>query len=629
MCGIAGKYNLDGRPADAQLLSRMASLIRHRGPDDEGVYIDGPLGMTMRRLSIIDVASGHQPICNEDGSIWIVFNGEIYNYVELYAELVARGHRFKTQSDTEVIVHLYEEYGQECLQYLRGMFAFALWDAKARRLFIARDRLGKKPLFYALLPGRTFVFASELKALLQDGDVERSIDLEALNQYLGLLYIPAPACILKAVRKLPAGHFLVCDPDGVRVGKYWEIPLEQPAPPPDPLERFREILSDAVKIRLRSDVPLGAFLSGGIDSTTVVTTMAQQLQRPVVTASIGFKHEGYNELPHARAVAERLGTEHHERWVTAPSADLIDTILWHLDEPFADSSAIPTYFVSKAAREHVTVALSGDGGDELFGGYSRHRIEALEYRIRRAVGPLGAKMLGGIAGLLPSNLRGRNVLARVALADDEACARKFQADSHVPECKAELYSPALKAETASFDELAPFRQAFRLAEGLDPLSRIMFVDVKTYLADDILTKVDRMSMAHSLEVRVPLLDHKLVEFAVSLPPSLKVAGDVTKILLRQVLNGDTPQQVLTREKHGFISPIGQWLRGELAGYVEETLFSARARERGYFDAATVRRHWDEHRQGRRNREHEIWMLLGLEVWHRLYVDGATVEAPPR
>jgi len=382
-------------------------------------------------------------------------------------------------------------------------------------------------------------------------------------------------------------------------------------------------------LRLRSDVPLGAFLSGGIDSTTVVTTMASHLSRPVVTTSIGFEQAGYDELPHARAVARRIGAEHHERCVAAPSPELIDTVLWHLDEPFADSSAIPTYFVSMAAREHVKVALSGDGGDELFGGYSRHRIEGIEHGLRSALGPAGTRMLARTSGLLPSRIRGRNLLARLALSSEEACARKFQASSDVTELKPQLYSADLTAETAHIDELAPYRQAFRRAEHLDPMTRIMYVDLMTYLPDDILTKVDRMSMAHSLEVRVPLLDHKLVEFVMALPPSSKIKGRETKVLLRRALNGHVPPQVLTRPKHGFISPIGHWLRRELAVHVEDTLFSTRARQRGYFDPQVVRRHWDEHRDGRTNREHEIWMLMSLEVWHRLYVDGASVEAPPR
>jgi asparagine synthase (glutamine-hydrolysing) len=607
---------------DRHLLARMAKAMVHRGPDDEGAFVNGPFGMTMRRLSIIDLGGGHQPISNEDGSIWVTFNGEIYNYVELREELVARGHRFKTDSDTEVIVHLYEEHGEKCLSELRGMFAFAVWDEKARALLLARDRLGKKPLYYALLPGRALVFASELKAVLQDRAVERAIDLEALDRYVSFLYIPAPASIFKQVRKLPAGHYLVCTPRGIAVREYWDIPLaDGEARPQGVLQRFEELLAEAVRVRLRSDVPLGAFLSGGVDSSAVVATMARLLERPVVTTSIGFSEAGYDELPYAGLVARHVGSEHHERVVTSPSPELIETIVWHLDEPFADSSAIPTYFVSMAARERVKVALSGDGGDELFAGYSRHRIEGIEHAIRRTVGRLGGRGLTALASLLPPGVKGRNSLLSLTLPPEEACARKFYFTPQVPRLKAELYSPWLRAATAGFDALDPFKRAFRAAAAADPVTRILYVDIKTYLADDILVKVDRMSMAHSLEVRVPLLDHKLVEFVATLPPRWKLGGGTTKVLLRQALDGRVPPETLGRAKHGFISPIGRWLRGDLASYVEETLCSRRAAERGYFDPGAVRRLWTSYRREPGRFDHQLWMLLVLEVWHRRYLDA--------
>ncbi len=629
MCGIAGKYSLDGKPVDRALLHRMAQSMIHRGPDDEGTYVKGPFGMTMRRLSIIDLAAGHQPLCNEDASVWVTFNGEIYNYLELREELLARGHRFKTASDTEVIVHLYEELGQECVRRLRGMFAFAIWDEKARTLLLARDRLGKKPLYYAFRPGRALVFASELKALLQDETIDRTLDLEALDQYLSFLYIPAPASIFKDVKKLPAGHYLVCTPRGIAIREYWDIPLQREDRPPEEVpQRFEELLSEAVRIRLRSDVPLGAFLSGGVDSSTIVATMAKLMDRPVVTASIGFNETGYSELPYAGLVARHIRSEHHQRMVTSPSPELIQTLVWHLDEPFGDSSAVPTYFVSMAARERVTVALSGDGGDELFAGYSRHRIETIEHSIRRALGPLGGSGLARLSSLLPGRTKGRNSLLSLALSEEEACARKFYFTPHVPRLKADLYSPWFHDVAARFDPLAPFKRAFRNARTTDPLSRILYVDLKTYLADDILVKVDRMSMAHSLEVRVPLLDHQLVEFVATLPSTWKLNGRTTKVLLRSTVNGRAPRQAFDRAKHGFISPIGPWLQNELAGYVEETLFSRRAMDRGYFNPDALRRLWDDHRNGRRTVEHEIWMLLMLEVWHRAYVDQSPSIARP-
>jgi asparagine synthase (glutamine-hydrolysing) len=623
MCGIAGYYNLDGKPADRLLLSRMASTMVHRGPDDEGFYVGGPFGMTMRRLSIIDLGAGHQPLCNEDGSIWVVLNGEIYNYVELREELRARGHRFKTASDTEVIVHLYEELGEACVQPLRGMFAFAVWDERSQSLLLARDRVGKKPLYYAFRPGRALVFASELKAVLEDDAVDRAIDLEALDQYVSLLYVPSPASIFQAVRKLPPGHSLVCTPQGVTVKKYWDIPLPHDGLEPDEVpERFRELLTEAVKIRLRSDVPVGAFLSGGVDSSLVVAAMAKLMGRPVVTTSVGFRDAGYSELPYARIVARHIGSEHHERLVAPPRPELIETLAWHLDEPFADSSAVPTYFVSMAAREHVTVALSGDGGDELFAGYARHRNEGIEHAIRRTVGRLGGRALAQAAALLPDRMKGRNALRDLALSPEEACAKKFYFTRQVPRLKGALYGPRLWEAAATFDPLAPFRRAFRQAEGTDPVSRILHVDLTTYLCDDILVKVDRMSMAHSLEVRAPLLDHKLVEFVASLPPAWKLKGGITKVLLRTVLDGAVPREAFDRPKHGFISPIGGWLRHDLAGYAEDTICSRRATERGYFDPKAVRALWTAHRDGRGNFEHEIWMLLMLEVWHRTFVDRA-------
>jgi asparagine synthase (glutamine-hydrolysing) len=627
MCGIAGKYSLDGAPVDRALLSRMAGAMVHRGPDDEGFYIGEAFGMTMRRLSIIDLGAGHQPLCNEDGSIWVVFNGEIYNYLELREDLSARGHRFKTASDTEVIVHLYEEMGADCVQPLRGMFAFAVWDERARSLLLARDRLGKKPLYYALRPGHALVFASELKAVLEDESVTRTLDLAALDQYTSLLYIPSPASIFREVRKLPPGHYLVCTARGVTVEKYWDIP----APPADLRladvpERFGELLTEAVRIRLRSDVPIGAFLSGGVDSSLVVAAMAKLMNRPVVTTSVGFPDSGYSELPYARLVARHIGSQHHERMVPAPTPELIADLVWHLDEPFADSSAVPTYFVSMVAREHVTVALSGDGGDELFAGYGRHRVEVIEHRLRRGAGALAGRGLARAAGLLPDGTKGRNILLDLGLPAEEACARKFYFSPRVPRLKADLYSPWLRAETERLDPLVVFKRAFRRLQSVDPLNRILGVDLGTYLCDDILTKVDRMSMAHSLEVRAPLLDHKLVEFVATLPPVWKLSRGITKVLLRRALDGAVPREAFERPKHGFVSPIGRWLRHELAGYVEDTICSRRATERGYFDARAVRALWEAHRRGQ-DFAHEIWMLLVLEIWHRTFVDRASDRRP--
>lgn len=627
MCGIAGKYAFDGAPVEADLLRRMASTMLHRGPDDSGLYVDGAFGMTARRLSIIDLSTGHQPLANEDGTVWATLNGEIYNFVELRDELRARGHRFRTGTDTEVLVHLYEERGDRFAEALRGMFGCAIWDRRTRTLILARDRLGKKPLYYAEIDRQGLVFASELKAVLEDEAVDRAIDLAALDQYVSFLYIPGPASIFQQVRKLPAGHVLVCTPQAITVKSYWDIPLPDGLPHPGEVEskaqvveRFRELLREAVRIRLRSDVPLGAFLSGGVDSSAVTSSMAEQLGRPVVTASVGFDEDGYSELPYARAVARKVGSSHFERTARAPSPELIEKIVWHLDEPFADSSAIPTYCVSMAAREHVTVALSGDGGDELLAGYSRHRVEILEHRLRRTLGPIGARSLGRLAAIAPQGVKGRNALQRLSLEPAEACAQKFYFAPYVPGLKRVLYNPWFEAAAACADPLAPFKRAFAHAAAADPLSRILYVDLKTALVDDILVKVDRMSMAHSLEVRAPLLDQELVEFVAQLSPRWKLGGKTTKVLLRSVLNGAVPREAVDRPKHGFISPMGEWLRGPLAPYVEETICSPRAASRGYFAPETVRDLWNTHRAGGANFEHEIWMLLVLELWHRIFLE---------
>jgi asparagine synthase (glutamine-hydrolysing) len=621
MCGIAGRLSLDGRPADRALLHAMADVMRHRGPDDEGVYVDGGFGMIMRRLSIIDVAAGHQPLANEDRSVWTIFNGEIYNHPELREQLMARGHQLRTSTDTEVIVHLYEELGPRCVDALRGMFAFAVWDERAQSLLLARDRLGKKPLYYAVVPGRALVFASELKAILEDETVDRTIDLEALDQYASLLYIPAPRSPFVAVRKLPAGCVLHATASGISVRRYWDVPAAPTARPVEP-ERFGQLLDEATRIRLRSDVPLGAFLSGGVDSSAVVATMQRFLPAPVMTTSIGFDSAGDSELPYADLVARHVGANHAAATIGAPSPALLERLAWHLDEPFADSSAVPTFFVSRAARERVTVALSGDGGDELFAGYSRHWLEHIEHRIRALAGRATAAVAAA-GGMLPAGVKGRNTLMNVGVPPDEACARKFYYDPSAPAVKRALYSPAFRELHASFDTLEPFKRAFREAPTADPLSRILYVDLKTYLCDDILFKVDRMSMATSLEVRAPLLDQDLVEFAITLPVSAKLAGRGTKRLLRDHLAALVPREAFERPKHGFVAPIGRWLRHDLDDFVQDTVCSDRARGRGYFDHRAVRDLVDAHRRGSPrcpDPPHAIWMLLMLELWHRVFVD---------
>lgn len=618
MCGIAGKFNLDGRPADEGLVTQMARLLSHRGPDEEGVYVSGPVGLANRRLSIIDLDTGRQPIANEDGTVWVVLNGEIYNFVELRSLLEGKGHRFKTRTDTEVIVHLYEECGVGLLDHLRGMFAFALWDQRRRQLLLARDRLGEKPLFYADIPGKSLLFASELKSLLADRELALSLNPAAVDQFLSFLFIPAPASIYNEIKKLPPAHYLLCTERGVSVREYWDVPL-----PPEGDEdcvdepRLRDCLKEAVRMQLRSDVPVGAFLSGGIDSTAVVDAMVESLGPGIVTCSVGFAEEGYSELPYASMVAQHLGSLHQESVVEAPGPEMIERLCWHFDEPFADSSAVPTWAVSGLARRRVKVALSGDGGDELFGGYRRHAIEMWEHNLRE-YGPWGPWAAAKLAGALPISFRGRNTLLRLGVPPDQACALKFQFASGADEFKAGIYSEAFRDEAAKGDALEPFRRAFQRAAAADPINRILYVDLKTSLADDMLVKVDRMSMAHGLEVRAPYLDHRLVELVARLPGSAKLPRPAAKPLLRSMLNGRIPHGAWDRPKHGFTAPIGSWLRTGLRGYVEEVLFSPSSLGAQLFDKKGLRRLWQEHLAGRKNSHHELWMLLMLEVWHRTH-----------
>ena len=617
MCGIAGKFNLDGRPVEPDLMARMADRIAHRGPDSEGYYLSGPIGLANRRLSIIDLDHGKQPISNEDDTVWVVLNGEIYNFVELRSMLEGKGHRFKTRTDTEVIVHLYEEYGAGLLEHLRGMFAFAVWDRSRRQLLLARDRLGEKPLFYAHRPGKFLLFASELKSLLADDELPVSLNRSAVNHYLSLLYIPTPASIFNEVQKLPAGHYLVGTDRGIAIREYWDVPLP-PEGEEEPLDEtvLRDHLREAVRIQLRSDVPVGAFLSGGIDSSTIVDAMAGCVGSRIVTCSVGFAEQEHSELSHARVVAGQLDTSHQECVMPPPTPELIERLCRHFDEPFADSSAVPTWAVSQLARQRVKVALSGDGGDELFGGYRRHLLESWEHALRRG-GRAASWSLAKLAGALPAGFTGRNTLARVGTRPDEACAVKFQFTSRADWFKAQIYSPDLRHAMADHDALEPFRLAYRRASRADPVNRILYVDLKTSLADDMLVKVDRMSMAHGLEVRAPFLDHRLVERVARLSGRVKVPGSGAKPLLRAMLNGRIPRQAWDRPKHGFTAPIGRWLRNGLREYAEELLFSTSSLGRDLFDQKGLRLLWEHHLAKRENYEHEIWMLLMLEVWGRI------------
>ena len=628
MCGIAGRFNYEPQHAiDTAVLASMTDAVAHRGPDAAGYYHAPGIGLGHRRLSIIDLATGDQPLANEDGQVRVVFNGEIYNFAEVRTELIARGHRFRTGSDTEVIVHGYEEWGERCVQRFRGMFAFALYDAAAHRLLLARDRLGVKPLYYAAVPGG-IVFGSEIKSLLQDPDVPRDWRPEAIDAYLTLLFIPAPHTVYAGVHKLPAAHTLVAEKGRIRIDKYWDLEFTGTGDPrreEEYLEELDALLREAVGLRLISDVPLGAFLSGGIDSSTVVSYMKETSATTPVTISVGFENQAYNESQHAETVARHLECEFHALVASPHIESLLPRLAWHFDEPFADSSAVPTYYVSKAARQLVTVALSGDGGDELWAGYAHHRVEHMEQRAR---GSLGAArhVASWLGRALPLSVKGARSLRHLGARPEDAYAVKHVNGTFEQHAKDRLYSGDFNRAIAGHDPLEALRSAYRACGSADPMDRVLYADARVYMIDDVLTKVDRMSMAVSLEAREPLLDHKLLEFAARVPMALKLKDGRSKYLLRRILERRVPRSIVERGKSGFAAPIGDWLRGPLAGMASELLLDGRLRDRGLFNDAEIRRIWDDHRTRRADHPHRLWQLVMLELWFRTFIDASGADA---
>ena len=623
MCGIAGFANGQGTPASADadfaLVHAMCDVIRHRGPDDEGIRVENGVGLGMRRLSIIDLSTGNQPIHNEDRSVWIVFNGEIYNYRELRAELQHAGHRFYTSSDTETIVHAYEQWGERAFGRLRGMFGLAIWDRARRTLLIARDRAGIKPLYYSERHGRLF-FGSEIKSLLVAGAADRNIDLSALDHYLTFLYTPRDASIFRGVHKLPPGHFLRWSDGHAVVKQYWELAAGETFEGSDveAADELHNILRDAVRSHLVSDVPLGAFLSGGIDSSLVVGLMSEVSDRPVQTFSIGFDEPQFDELEHARTVAAHFKTDHHEFVVRPDALSILDRLIQHFDEPFADSSAIPTWYVCEMARRHVTVVLSGDGGDELFGGYDRYLPHPRVAAFDRLPIPRKQQFAAAAWPWLPHGTRGKNFLRHVA-RDDRG--RFLDATAFFqPDEKRALFTPEL---LLNVDPFAAERRLARHFEDLDDLpfgSQMMKFDFRTYLPEDVLVKVDRMSMAHSIESRVPLLDNHVIDFAATLPLRTKIHSGVRKVLLKQVASRILPPDIIHRRKQGFGVPVGVWFRGSLRDTFSDVLRSQRARERGYFNQRFINRLLDEHLSGVRDHSLRLWQLVVLELWHQAYID---------
>jgi asparagine synthase (glutamine-hydrolysing) len=625
MCGIAGIVRWDDRLPTAADVHTMCDMIVHRGPDDEGLYVGDGVALGMRRLSIIDLATGHQPVRNEDGTVWVVFNGEIYNFKELRRELEGRGHRFYTTSDTETIVHLYEDYGQEAISRLRGMFALAIWDVPRRQLLLARDRLGIKPLFYAAFKGG-FAFASELKALMQLREVDRRLSWAAIGHLVAFEATPATQSILDGVRKLDAGHTAVLFDSGrLRIERYWDPrPIETDTRDEgDLVEQLRARLDEAVALHMRSDVPVGAFLSGGIDSSAVVSLMRRHTSERVKTFSIGFREQEFDEAVYARQMAAHCGTEHHELVLAPQALDLVEDIVWHLDEPFGDSSALPTYMVSRMASEHVKVVLTGDGGDELFGGYDKYLVEQRERNYDR-IPPVLRRVLGRIGHALPDGAKGRRFLTHVAL--DGARRYLDAALLFTPRDQARLFRPDVLGLVRETDPLAP---ALLALTGDHPswLDALQYYDLRGYLPLDILVKVDRMTMAHSIEARPALLDHTLVELAARLPAEMKIRGRTTKYLFKKALRGLVPDHVIDRPKQGFGVPLASWFRGPWTGYVRELLLSDTSRRRGIFDPAYIEHLLRLNARGR-SMDRQLWTLVTFEQWCRTFLDRPAISASP-
>ena len=629
MCGIVGKVMAPAYgPVDRQLLNRMCAGLEHRGPDSRGLFQAEEAGLGIQRLRVVDLVTGDQPIRNEDGSVVVVLNGEIYNFRELRKDLQQRGHRFATQGDTEVIVHLYEEHGIDCVRYLQGMFGFALWDQRRRRLLLARDRIGKKPLFYAAGP-EGLTFASELRALLEDGTIPRELDTSAVDSFLAYGYVPAPLSIFASVSKLPPAHTLVLERGELKLNRYWRLDYSRKAEFKDPRELHEALLEHvraATRRRLIADVPLGAFLSGGIDSSAVVAAMAQASSVPVKTFSIGFDHDDFDELRYARQIAQLFGTDHHEFVVRPDAVEMLPKIVRHYGEPFADSSAIPSFYLAELTRQHVTVALNGDGGDESFAGYTRYVSNRLASGLDRIPGSLRrfaadrATALGGGELTSVAN-KARRLLTGLALTPAARYERYMSAFDQTQ--RANLYTDEFAATVDQSFTSKVIAGPWAEASGDDVLDVMLEVDVSTYLPGDLITKIDIATMAYALEARSPLLDHELMEFAASIPAGLKVHGREKKWVFREALRQWLPNDILDRPKQGFTVPIGHWLRGDLHDLAREVLLDRDSLGRGYFRRAQVESMLDRHSAGADEETKRLWSLFMFELWHRELVDGTT------
>ncbi len=627
MCGIVGIAHAASRPVEREILERMNGAIQHRGPDDDGFYLHENIGLAMRRLAIIDVAHGKQPIYNHDRTACIVFNGEIYNFQELKKDLEAKGAKFRTNSDTETILHLYDFYGADCVNYLRGMFAFAIWNEREKSLFIARDRVGKKPILYSHQPNGDLIFGSEFQAVLQYPNIGREVDAEAIDKYLTFSCVPAPLTAYREIRKLEPAHWLEWKNGEIKIERYWSPDFSKKIDisESEAIEETLKILREATKMRLISEVPLGAFLSGGVDSSTIVALMAEASAQPVKTFSIGFEEQDFSELKYARRVAEHIGAEHHEFIVKPDAIEVLPTLIEHYGEPFADSSAIPTFYVSKETRKHVTVALNGDGGDETFAGYERYFAIQLAEKYKKIPSVLRKSLIEFPASFLPtpkgqhSRLRSaKNFVQASSLPKAQLYLRWVSAINE--DLKAELYTEDFKRKTAAHSAAGVLKHWFDKANGAGAIDAMLLTDTMTYLPNDLLVKVDIASMANSLEARSPFLDHKVIEFAASLPEKIKVRGTETKYLLKKAASRLVPKEVLYRRKMGFGIPVGYWLKNEMKDFMSEVLLSEKSFNRGLFKPEVIKRLVSEHLAEKQNHTYPLWTLLMLELWFQQMID---------
>ena len=626
MCGIVGLVRNDGKPIDEGLLARMNEAIRHRGPDEDGFYVNGSVGLAMRRLAIIDLKSGQQPIHNRDRTAWIVFNGEIYNYLELREKLEKLGHTFYTNSDTEAIVHAYDQYGPDCPKHLRGMFAFAIWDERTQELFLARDRVGKKPLLYAEVNGQ-LVFGSEFSAILLHPDVSKEIRPEAIDCYLSFMCVPAPLTAYRAIKKLEPGHSLRWRKGEVKTERYWQPDFSKKLDisEEEAGERAIEILRDAVKVRLMSEVPLGAFLSGGIDSSAVVALMSQESSEKVKTFSIGFEEQDFSELQHAKRIAEHVGADHHEFIVRPDAVEILPMLVEHYGEPYADSSAVPTYYVARETRRHVTVALNGDGGDESFAGYERYIAMGLTEKYRKVPAFFRESLIKEAVNRIPTSPIRKSTVNSAKRLLEVVSKPRVNRYMHWMSVfneglKEPLYSDAFRQQTDRAFAASFLDTWFKKANGNGPVDTLLLTDLMTYLPNDLLVKVDIATMAVSLEARSPFLDHHVIEFAASLPERLKLRRLTTKYLLKKVLRRLLPAENLDRRKMGFGVPIGHWFRGKMQPFLREVVLSDKALRRGLFKPEVVKQLVEQHTRSERDYSHQLWTLLMLELWFLRFID---------